>query len=283
MPRLERTILLYACVLLSAAYPSSAAEMSPEAVIARHLESLGRPDVRSAAKSRVVEAAATYRLLVGGSGAIDGKAVLASEGNESNFLLKINTVEYRGEQFICDGQKAFTAGTYSDKSRSDLGGFLRGEDIVIREGLLGGVWSTAWPLLDIKARGAKVKYQGLKKIDGRELQTLSYRPKKSTDLEILLFFDPQTFQHVMTTYKASMRAGIASTDIDTPHQQETRYRIEERFSDFQTTDGLTLPTRYELNFTEELANGFTKSVEWDVKALRVLNNISLDPRNFVIK
>jgi hypothetical protein len=257
--------------------------MKANDVVARNLESLGKPEVRDALKSRVVEGGATYKVLVGGSGAIDGRAVFASEGQKSNLLLKINTVEYRGEQFICDGQKAFTAGTYSDKSRSEFGGFLRGEDIVQREGLLGGVWSTAWPLLDPGLRGAKLKYEGSKKVDGRELQAISYRPRKSTDLEIMMYFDPETFRHVMTTYRASMRAGIASTDIDTPKQQETRYLIEERFSEFETVEGLTMPSRYDLRFTEELANGFTKSVEWDVKAQRILNNVSLDPRNFEIK
>jgi hypothetical protein len=252
-------------------------------VVARHLASLGKPEVRSASKSRVVEGGTTYRVLVGGSGAIDGRAVFASEGQKSNLLLKINTIEYRGEQFICDGQKTFTAGTYSDKSRSELGDFLRGEDIVIREGLLGGALSTGWSLADPDLRSAKLKYEGIKKLDGRELQTLSYHPKKSTDLEIMLFFDSETFQHVLTTYRATMQAGIGTSDLDSPQRQQTRYRIEERFSDFQTVDGLTLPFHYDLRFTEELTNGFTKSVEWDSRAQRILNNISLDPRNFEIK
>ncbi len=283
MLHFERAVSLCVLFLLSIVSSLSAADMKVEDVVARHLESLGKPEVRNTLKSRVVEGAATYRVLVGGSGAIDGKAVFASEGQKSNFLLKVNTVEYRGEQFICDGQKAFTAGTYSDKSRSEFGGFLRGEDIVLRAGLLGGVWSTAWPLLDREVRGAKLKYEGLKKIDGRELQTISFRPKKSSDLEILLFFDPETFRHVMTTYKASQQAGIASTDIDTPQRQQTRYSIEERFSEFQTVDNLTLPSRYDLRFTEELASGFTKTVEWEVKAQNILSNVSLDPRNFEIK
>ena len=42
----------------------------------------------------------------------------------------------------------------------------------------------------------------------------------------------------------------------------------------------TLPSHYDLRFTEELQNGFTKSLEWDVTTTRVLNNVSLDPRNF---
>lgn len=283
MRQFKRIIASSAFVFLSVCPPAIAADAQATDLVAKHLQSLGTSNVRSQLKSRVIEGGATYRILVGGSGAIDGRAVFASEGPKSNLLLKINTVEYRGEQFICDGNKTFTAGTYSDKSRSEFGGFLRGEDIVIREGLLGGAWSTGWALSDPAVRGAKLKYLGRKTMDGRELEAIAYQPKKSTDLEITLFFDAETFHHVMTTYKASMQAGIASSDIETPQRQPTRYRIEERFSEFQTADGFTLPSRYDLRFTEELASGFTKTVEWEVKANRILSNVTLDPRNFEIK
>jgi hypothetical protein len=66
-------------------------------------------------------------------------------------------------------------------------------------------------------------------------------------------------------------------------REEARYRIEERFSNFQSTDGLTLPSHYDLRFSEELQGGFTKSVEWEVNATRVLNNVGLDPKNFQVR
>ncbi len=56
-------------------------------------------------KSRVVEGASTYRVLVGGTGAVDGKFHFASEGQKSDFLFKINAKGFLGEQFICDGNK----------------------------------------------------------------------------------------------------------------------------------------------------------------------------------
>jgi hypothetical protein len=62
-----------------------------------------------------------------------------------------------------------------------------------------------------------------------------------------------------------------------------RYRIEERFSDFQTADGLTLPTRYDVRYTLETESGFTKSVEWEVKATSIMNNISIDARSFQVQ
>src|SRR2546429_3721064 len=171
------------------------------------------------------------------------------------------------------------AGTYADKTRSEFGEFVRTQDVMLREGLLGGVLSTAWPMLDADVRKAKVNYEGEKRVENRQLQVLRYRPKKATDLIIFLYFDPETFRHVMTSYELTIRPTVVS-EIKNARQQEIRYRIEERFGDFKVVDGLTLPSHYDLRFTEELQNGFTKSLEWDVTTTRVLNNVSLDPRNF---
>jgi len=258
-------------------------DIKPEDLVAKHLDSIGSLQSRSGLKSRVVQGAATYRILVGGTGAIDGKYVFASEGPKSNYLFKINTSGYRGEQFIWDGNKISVAGTYADKSRSEFGDFLLGQDIAVRENLLGGVWSSEWPLFDVSGRKAKLHYEGLKKIDGQEFLVLRYQPKRNSDLDIALYFSPETYRHVMTTYKATRAAGLGRTEVETARKQSTLYVIEERFSDFQTTDGLTLPTHYDLRFTEELDNGFTKAVEWEVKAMSIMNNISINAQSFQVK
>ena len=49
---------------------------------------------------------------------------------------------------------------------------------------------------------------------------------------------------------------------------ETRYRIEESFGDFKTTDGVTMPTQYVLKYTQELQNGRTNLWEWDMADVR---------------
>jgi hypothetical protein len=253
-----------------------------EDVLQKHLDSVGTPEVRAAAKSRVIEGTVAYRVLVGGSGEIQGKAVMVSEGDKLQMLLKINALKYHGERFVRDGDKTFVAGTYDNKTRSEFGEFLRAEDIPLREGLLGGVWSAGWPLLDLNASKGKFRYDGLKKVEGKEFHAVQYRGKKKSDLDITLYFEPETFRHVMTIYKANVHAGIGATEVESARQQETRYRIEERFSDFRPVDGLSLPSHYDLRFQEELQNGFTKMVEWDMTTTRVLNNVSLDSKNFEI-
>jgi hypothetical protein len=261
-----------------------AADVKPADVIAKHLDSIGSAQVRKDLKSRVVIGGATYRVLVGGSGAIDGKFQFASQGTKTDVLFKVNANGFLGEQFICDGNKTSVAGTYTDKHRSEFGIFILDEDIVLRDSLLGGVWSSGWPLLDLEARKATIQSEGTKKVDGRDLIVLRYKPKKSSDLEIQLYFDPNTYQHVMTSFKATVSSSIGTGGETTSSQeQETRYRLEERFSDFKTSDGLTLPTHYDLRYTVELNNGFTKTVEWEVKATNIMNNQSIDPRAFEVQ
>jgi len=123
-------------------------------------------------------------------------------------------------------------------------------------------------------------------VDGEDLIAASYSPKKSAGMDITLYFDPKTFHHVRSIYQISQGAGLLSAteggEVAAARQTEIRYRIEERFDDFKTADGLTLPARYDLRFTEELQNGFTKTIEWDLTDLAVQNNIPIDAKNFVL-
>jgi len=258
-------------------------ELKPEDIVARHLDAIGSAQARKAVKSRVVQGGATYRVLVGGTGAVDGKFQYASENPKSDMLLKINASGYLGEWFICDGYKTSVAGTWSDKTRSEFGTFVLTQDIILRENLLGGVWSSGWPLLDLDVHKAKVHSEGTKKIDGKDLLVLRYQPKKSTDLDIFLYFDPQTYQHVMTVYKMEPPTTNVGGELAQARKQPRRFKVEEQFSEFRTVDGLDLPGHYDLRFTFEGESGFTKSIEWEVRALSIDNNMSIDSRAFEVK
>jgi hypothetical protein len=73
---------------------------------------------------------------------------------------------------------------------------------------------------------------------------MDYLPKKHSDLEIQLYFEPDTLRHVMTVYLLTISPQMAHSEIDTARQQESRYRLEERFADFKSVDDLTLPGRW---------------------------------------
>jgi hypothetical protein len=285
--------------------------LKPEEIVAKSLDAMGTPQAR-AAKSRVSQGAARFRLVSGGVGNLDGKGVLVSEGRKLQFMVKFPNTDYKGEQFVTDGDKVRVATTTGKQSRSSFGQFVYTQDVIIKEGLLGGELSTAWPLLNLEERKAKLSYEGEKTVDGKKLLDVRYKPKKSSDLEIHLFFDPETYHHVMTVYTMRIRQGLGNVDAQLSNAQatgadlgpspiatggvvtessetatarltETRYRLEERFSDFKTVEGVTLPSHYNLHFTQELGNGPTTVSEWDMTTDQISNNISLDPRNFEIK
>jgi hypothetical protein len=268
-------------VLFLAATPPliRAADMKAEEVVARHLDSIGTAEIRATAKTRIVQGTAQFKMRVGGGGELAGTSALVSEGRKSVLMIKLANSDYRGEQFVTDGGKVSVAATTSNHKWSDFGQFVRTQDQIVLEGLLGGALTTAWAMLDLPENKAKLSFDGEKKADGRPAYQLTYHSRKRDDLTIHLFFDPQTYQHLMTTYTITLasglggfapslsdQAGLTTPAADNPgadvtqssKQKETRYTIEERFSDFKTAEGLTLPTKYSMHFTEELQNGMTK-------------------------
>jgi hypothetical protein len=256
--------------------------MNPEDLVARHLDAIGSKEARAAAKTRVVQGAAVYRILVGGGGVAEGKTGLVSDGRKLRFMMKFQT-DYRGETFVGNGEAVHVAFSNSNQSRSPLASFITTYDVIVRDGLLGGVLSTGWALSDVADRKAKLVYEGVKKVEGRPVHQLRYEPNKHTDAQIRLYFDAETFRHVKTVYSTSVGSNVGSTIIESVNVRAERSSLEERFSDFKTVDGLTLPTHWNLQFTRELPNGSTTLSEWDLKEDQITNNMGLDPRNFELK
>lgn len=279
-------------------------------LLAQHLNSIASVQSRATLKTRVVQGPVEFKILVGGAGTLEGKATLVSEGKKFQLMMKLANNDYRGEQFIYDGDKDSVAFSTSRQTRSALGSFVFVQDAAIREGLLGGELSTAWPLLNLEERKAKISFEGLKKVDGQEVYEVRYRPRKNTDLDIKLYFDAQTCRHVETVYSYSRSEALpgmapgsqgsgpvpgtvdnpmpstsigTSPEIQNARQVPNRYRLTEKFSNYETKDGVSLPTHYEIQFAEELQNGRTTLSEWDMKGLDINNNVGLGPHNFDVK
>jgi hypothetical protein len=283
-----------------------AADMKPEELVAKNLDSIGTAQVRAANKSQIEQGTSHFKVMVGGGGQLTGTAGIVSEARKSVLVLKFADNQYKGEQMVCDGDKFYIAATTSSHHRSNLGEFIWSQSLILREGLLGGELSTAWALENLDADKPQLSYGGLKKFDGKQVHDLRYRSRKGNDMDIHMYFDPETFQHVATVYKISLAAGLAGSSpsltdqtgltsqtnnpsggVSDPtasaKQQETRYTLEERFSDFKAADGITLPSHYEIQFTQELQDGRTTLYEWDATFDQVSHNVTLDPRNFQVK
>ena len=256
---------------------------TPGEVLARHLSAIGPVDARAAMKTRVVQGVAAYRILVGGGGRADGKTGLVSEGHKVRFMMKFPSVDYRGENIVFNENAISVSFANSNQSRSPFAYFISTQDVIIRDGLLGGVLSTAWPLLELEDRKARLTVDGLKKVDGRQLYQVHYEPSKRTEAQILLYFDPGTFRHVKTVYSTSAGNNMGADVTLSSKLLPERSSLEERFADFKTVDGLTLPTHWNLHFTRELPDGSTTISEWDLTEDDIRNNVGLDPRNFDVK
>jgi hypothetical protein len=133
--------------------------------------------------------------------------------------------------------------------RSALGNFLSTNEVILREGLLGGVLNACWPLLALEERGARVGYDGLKKLEGRELHRLRYRAKKGQDtLDVFLYLDPDTFRHVASVYKLSQAQQLGMTIESSSSQSDVYLQLTETFADFQPAKGLTLPASWTIRY-----------------------------------
>jgi hypothetical protein len=240
-------------------------------------------EVRAAIQSRVVKGRLRFKILEA-VGEVVGTWGRVSQGRKSNFVMRFGGRDWRGEQFIFDGDKASYAIATSTHQRSGFATFVSGHDFIVKEGLLGGELSTAWALQNLDKSGARVEEMGRTKIDGRELLALEYVPKSGSDMTVKLYFEPETFRHVMSVYSVkSVPLGVTRGITRSAQQQEREFTIEERFSEFQTVDGVTLPHLYKLQFSEQLQNGRTLVYEWTMTADQILDNVSLDPANFDMK
>lgn len=240
--------MLLCCCLALSGYSQS--KLTPEDVIARHLESIGNAGARAAAKSRSVEGNATVMIVLGGQGGDSGQWKMTTDGSKFNLTMRFPNQVYPGENISADRTHIKIA-TVAATTRSQLGEFLYVCNEILKEGLLGGTLSTAWPLLDVSALRPEMRYVGLKKIDGRDLHDIRYKPRKGgSDLRIDLYFEPESFRHVVTIYTLPVQPNMARTTHPFG-QMEGEYILRETFAQFHPVDGLSLPTQWSLEMSWE--------------------------------
>lgn len=258
-------------LVLAAVAPCAAKDPKPtsDAIISRHLDSIGSAEARAAAVSRVSQGQVVFAEMIQHSLRMEGKATLLSQDRKHRCEFQFASPHYPGEQFVYDGNKGMVA-MVDQTSRSRLGSFLFLQEEILREGLFGGVLSTAWPLLQLQNTRPGLKYEGLKKIDGHQLHEISYIPRKrseSGELTIHLYFEPETYHHVLTVYTVTTLHG--SQTLSDPNQTTTI--VEERFGDFQLVDGLTLPRHWDIRYRVEPQN-LAQEYQWDVSLTQIGHN-----------
>ena len=274
-------------------------KLTPEQVVSGHIKSIGSPEVLADLKSRAFTGNATIEFITGNIGLIGGQFEFVSEKQKLGIFYRYDVLEYPAEHFAFDG-KDVTVSYISPGRRSPLGDFLNRYDSVIKEGLMGGVLSVNWPLLNMDRNSAKMKYKK-KKIDGRELHELEYRPKKGMgDVKVKLYFDLETFRHVKTEYKVSVldngdinsipkvsvspSGGIKPKleDFADSLEMDAYYTLTEEYGDFLEIDGMTLPQSYSIHYTRE-GRGGTFMARWTMNALQWSHNTPINQQFYKVQ
>jgi hypothetical protein len=292
--------------------------LTPEEVVAAHLKSIGDPDLLARIKNRGISGKTSVEFVNGGVGALVGQAMVISSGRNLSIILKYGAVNYPGEYFAFDGTDVEIA-NISPGQRSPLGDFIFRYKGVMKEGLLGGVWSLGWPFLDIEKRNPSLKYSSAK-VDGRELHEIDYNPKGGlNDIKVKLFFEPDTFRHVRTEYvltvhgEQALQAGQTVTrgvpssagltsgqgpsgpitrDAGVQDQiADSHYLLVEKFDNFKEvkfkdskgseTGSLILPHSYALEYSIE-GQGSSFLARWNLAADQFMQNGNIHPSIFKV-
>ena len=267
-------------MLLSGNRDLAADKLKPAELIAKHLNSIGTEKARQAVKTRIIAGTAQVVFRTAPVGQTYGRAVLASEGLKNLIGMSFYSPVYPREQFGFNGSN-FIAAFVTPGVRSSLGSFLMNHDLIFKEGLMGGALSTAWPLLDLTTREAKLEYAGLKKIGYRPAHELKYQPPRTGDLQVSIFFDEDTFEHVRTEYRLVMAAPMGNRSYSNVQERESRYALIEEFSRFNFEQELNLPHLYKIHFSADTQSG-TFEAEWELKLTEFTFNQRIDPNSFTI-
>jgi hypothetical protein len=247
----------------------------------QQLNSIGSAQARDSVKTRVAQGDVTYQVLNLSPQVWQGQATLVSEGNKLATLMKFPPTVFITEWFVRDGSRTSIA-PVSPGRWTKFGNFVKAHDEILSDGLWAGTLSTGWALAHLDEHPAKLVDQGIKQIDGVNLRRIDYIPKKMSDLDIQLYFEPETFRHVMTVYLLTISARTAPTVNQARNEHESHYRVEERFGEFKSFDNVMLPTSWRVRFTHGTVSGGVMD-QFQVNQKKISQNISLDPKNFEIK
>ena len=276
------TLIVCCCLVASLYNPRVHADekLKPEDIVAKHLEAIGSQDDRASVKSRLIIGTSKYVRHGTGGGTAEGRAVLASENEKYMLGMKFGIPGYDIESVGFDG-KNVTVGYVAPGKRSPLENLFRNYESTFKHGLLTGTLSSSWSLLTINDEKAKLKYAGLKKVDGGSLHQLKYESRKGVDLEVSLFFDSVTFHHVRSEYSRIVSANIGTGGVDSSAgQRETRYKLVETFSDFRREGNLTLPHEYRVQL--QIKGNAEIHDEWTVTLRDFVFNQPIEPKDFVV-
>jgi len=278
---MERVWLFAVLVLLlSISAPAQKNKITAEEIIEKHLASIGSPAALSAVKSRVMVGQGNLTSKLGYAGNLIGPAQIASDGDKFLLAIVFNSNDYPYEKLAFDGRN-LTVGRANGRV-TPLGEFLKSQSSMLKRGLLGGVLSSAWPLFNSDPKAVKVEYAGTENVNGKMLYKLKFDPARSDSLRVNLYFDSDTYQHVMSQYDYTIQPHLISSDsTQNASARASHYSLTERFADFKKVGDLVLPLQYYIDMTSQTPDG-TESLKWAIAIKQVFYNEPLEAASFKV-
>ena len=123
-----------------------AQKLTAEQLITSHLSAVGARALTR--KTSNIQGRGKLQILVGGRAALTGPFYLQSRDKQLSYLLHFDISDNEHERFIASAERA-DIGFMTPGSRSPLSDFLHVHKLILREGLWGGVLSTAYPTAEL--------------------------------------------------------------------------------------------------------------------------------------
>ena len=254
--------------------------MTADVLIQKHLESIGTPAARAAAKSLVMVGEGSLSSKIGYNGRLVGPAQLASEGNKFLLAIIFNSSDYRYEKLAFDGKEVTYGRPTGDVSK--LGEFIKSQASILKQGYFGGVLSEAWPFVEPNGKKIKVEYGGIENVGGTPLYKLKAQVAGSGDLRVNLYFDPNTFHHLLTVYSYTIQPYMVSSDsVVNATAKASHFTLTEHFSNFKKAGDLVLPMTYTIDLSNVLEDR-TEQLKWSITFGQVYFNESVDAGVFKV-
>jgi len=249
-----------AALLSLASFAFAGDKVSVEELVSKHIDSVVTSKMDKTPLGRAGTGVAVRDILLGGTGHRQGQAKFVSKDNTFQLVLDFNSAEYQGEQYTWDGSKTRVGASGVDKF-SAMAQFVQMHDVIMRDGLLGGVLNNGWALMDLGKHKSKLHYDGLKKFEGKPAHQVTYTSKGvDNDMTIRLYFEPETFRHIGSVYEYESQMAAMSGNM--PGSEKLLERVEENFSDFKQEGGLTLPHHWQLRYMQE--HGASLSIRFEM-------------------
>ena len=230
---------------------TNASDPSHSRFLQRHLDSIGSPESLADVRFRIAEGICkgtgdVLKQQGDGSVSIYGNAEFSAGPDSLRFTIQCDSPRY-SDGFFFDRERVRVA-VFGRQEQGWIGEFLADCSEYVKGGLIGGVLSTIWPLLEPTAAQQMLKSKGQEELDGRKFLAFDYFQGEAES--VVLYFDPETYRHVATKCTAEIVGSY--------------WTLMEEFSDIRTFDGLNLPTRWTLTL-----HAPRETIVWSVRLEKI--------------